>query len=214
MTNSQEPQGQEQNAEIMLSNSGKPFGTESQALFTFAAKRLSNDSHEIVKYQDGYAIVARKAKEGVGAGKAAPEPSIEPELDESDFGPVEPQLPPPAPKERVLWVQFNDRTNEQEEEKVVLTVNHDTLVIKRMAKVPIPERFIECAQHAARPVFKQMPGEPRKVEGHVHTYPFSILGEATWDDYWSMRRKGTKDTQDRILNDSTLNERREEAAAV
>ena len=97
-----------------------------------------------------------------------------------------------TPEEKVFWVTFADRSNEQEQEKVILTVNHDTLVITRMKKIPLPERFIECAKHASRPHFKQLPGHPRKVTSHVHTYPFTVHEEASWEDYKTMRYEGTE----------------------
>ena len=207
MTESQEPKGQEQDTDMILAKSGKPFTSTSQAMLAFATKHYTTLTHDIVPVEGGFAIkrieAGSEGKPPEGAIESEPEtettpvttdpvPDVEAEVEAEATGPKE---------EKVHWVMFADKSNEQEQEKVVLTVNHDTLVVGRMKRVPLPDRFIECARNASRPSFRQLPGEARKVTGHVHTYPFTVFEEATWGDYREMREAGTKQSREQIKND-------------
>ena len=210
MTDSQEPKGQEQETDIKAT-SGKPYTTTSRAMFAMVQKDLDTTAHVIVPVEGGFVIRAKEAGATTAgpettASAAPPTPAAEkPAESAAPSAPAVEEQPvqgaaPAAPEEKVFWVTFADRSSEQEQEKVILTVNHDTLLITRMKKIPLPERFIECAKHASRPHFKQLPGHPRKVMAHVHTYPHTIHEEATWEDYHSMRRSGSeKARQDREL---------------
>ncbi len=89
-------------------------------------------------------------------------------------------------------VTFGHKTSPTDDEDVTLTVNGETLVIKRGAPVIIPERFKECADHAQYPQFTQRPNEPRKIVGYINTFPYSGSGEASKKEYLVQLSEGNK----------------------
>lgn len=101
----------------------------------------------------------------------------------------------PKPKEKYYRVQFNMKSNPNDEEDVTLGVNGELLVIQRGVQVIIPGRFKECADHATYPHFTQKPNESRKQVGTVMIFPYSTLGEATESEYRKQLREGNKKTR-------------------
>jgi len=109
--------------------------------------------------------------------------------------------------ETYWWVKFHQRSNPIDELRVKLTVNGDCLLIERGAKVPLPNRFLECADHTTHEEYSQEPGETRKVVSVVTTFPYERLGEATKEDYERFRKEGTQATKDQLVKDGTMSER-------
>lgn len=102
------------------------------------------------------------------------------------------RIPKPVKQEKYYKVRFNERQNEFEDEDVTLSVNGEILQCQRGVETIIPGRFKECCEHAIKEVFTQMPNEPRKSVGHVMTFPFSLIGETTEEEYLALKAEGNK----------------------
>jgi len=115
----------------------------------------------------------------------------------------------PRPKrdvsaEKYYRVMFNHKSNPNDEDDVTLIVNGETLVLQRGVKVIIPGRYKECADHATYPVFRQRPNEARKQIGTVMVFPYSLIEEATEQEYLKLLQEGNKKTREAIEADKKL----------
>lgn len=105
---------------------------------------------------------------------------------------------PVAHEEGYFRVKFHSKSSPNDPEDVVVAVNGEVLVAQRQKECTIPERFVEALKNARQPVFRQMPGESRKIVGEVMTFPFDILGEGTREEYLGQRQTGTEATRESI----------------
>ena len=106
-------------------------------------------------------------------------------------------------KEKYYRMKFHAKSNPNDPDDVVLSVNGEINVIERQKEVVLPERFKVCAENARSPQFRQMPNQTRKIVGEVITFPFDLLGEGTEEQYLNMRREGTKATREANAKDGT-----------
>ena len=106
--------------------------------------------------------------------------------------------------EKYYRVTFNHKSNPNDEDDVTLIVNGETLVLQRGTEVIIPGRYKECADHATYPIFRQKPNEARKQMGTVMVFPYSLIGEATEQEYLKLLRQGNKETREAIEADKKL----------
>lgn len=107
-------------------------------------------------------------------------------------GPPEPPEPV-APKEEQVWiVVFNEKSHPNDTNDVVLCVNGDMHQQKRGVEGPCPDRFLEVADRAVYPHYKQEPGKPRKVAAHIQRYLYRRLRPSTMTEYRQWRTDGTK----------------------
>jgi len=115
----------------------------------------------------------------------------------------------PSPKrdakaEKYYKVMFNHKGSPNDENDVTLIVNGEPLVLQRGVATIIPGRYKECADHATYPVFTQKPNEARKQVSTVMVFPYSLMGEATEEEYLELLREGNKKTKDAISADRKL----------
>lgn len=103
------------------------------------------------------------------------------------------RLPPQAKHtETYKRVIFSAKATVNDTTNVILSVNGETLTIQRERPVVLPHRFLECADHATYEMFKQEPGKPRKVTHRIKVYPYSVIGDATAEEYFDMKQRGTE----------------------
>ena len=114
------------------------------------------------------------------------------------------------PKEKFYRVRFAAKSHPNDEDVVTLGVNGEMLVIQREQDVVIPERFLEVANHAIVPQYRQLPGLARKVVGKVQTYPYANLGEATESEFIRLRNEGNKATN-KLIAENNLKTNQNEA---
>jgi len=100
-----------------------------------------------------------------------------------------------VPNEKYFWVRFQAKSDPTHKDDVELSVNGETLVLQREKRVALPERFLECADHARYTKFKQLPGEDRKNIAHIRMFPYERLEEATAKEFYSQKAEGTKITK-------------------
>ncbi len=109
-----------------------------------------------------------------------------------------------AKPEKYYRVVFSHKTSPNDEDDVTLIVNGEPKVIQRGVETIIPERYKECADHATYPVFRQKPNEARKQIGSVMVFPYSLIGEATEEEYRKLLAEGNKKTKEAIESDKKL----------
>ena len=171
MSENHEDQKSQEEPELIYTESGEPFRSFASAQSTISRKLLSPDDYTVIPTPDS----------GVGFVIKKVEKSKTPEIQKY--------------VETYHWVSFHAKTSKNDTDDVILSVNGECLVIQREKRVPIPQRFLECADHARYPQFTQMPGVPRKIVGSIMTYPYTRYEEATEQDYIDFKTKGTEATR-------------------
>ncbi len=132
----------------------------------------------------------RKKPAGARVSRPAEQDAKAPEPTQEAPPPEPPK--PEKPPEKYYRVRFHLKAKPEDADDVILSVQGDVLQIQRNVETILPERFLDAARHAKYPHFRQMPNEPRKVVGEVHTHPFDLLGEAEPEEYFKMRAEGTE----------------------
>jgi hypothetical protein len=100
--------------------------------------------------------------------------------------------------ESYWWVKFQAKSSKNDTNDVELAVNGDTIIVKRGERVCLPNRFLECADHATYPQFEQLPGKPRKIVAYIQIYPYERISKTTEAEYRKMLSEGTKTTKEAI----------------
>ena len=157
---------------LIVAATGLPFKTETAAKTGITKLGLNPGCHRVIAVVDGYAI-------------QRPEPDQD--------------IPIIKHVETYFLVKFNAKSNSNDENDVMLSVNGETLIFQRGKEVFIPYRFLDCADHTTRPHFQQLPNKPRKVIGTIMTFPYTKLREATKQEYESQRKAGTKQHRANVL---------------
>jgi hypothetical protein len=167
---SQEQRSQEKEVketETTISATGKPYNTEGGAKKAMAKRSLSQDTHMPVEIDGGWGIVKKR------------------DLVKSD----DPDSPNAAHVEKYYRVVFSAKSSPTQPDDVELSVNGETLLMQRDKEIIIPGRYKEVADHAEQISFKQLPGIDRKVQGKIKTFPYTMMGEATREEYLSQKGK-------------------------
>ena len=188
---SQEPNtGQEHNEVTELgTKSGEPFKTVAAAKSVMATQTLDPKVWGIEPREGGFVIAKRTP-----ASKQAPTAAT--------------RLETPAEKvairmgEKYHKVRFHERHDANQDPSVILSVQGEVLTCMRGVETIIPQRFREVADHATQPHYVQLPGVDRKVDGHIRTWPYDYLGEATEEEFNALRKEGTEKTRAEANKDS------------
>lgn len=114
----------------------------------------------------------------------------------------------PAPYvETYFWVKFQQRSNPSEQEKVQLTVNGECLIIERGVPVPLPHRFMECADRTTYATYYQEPGVLRKIANYVTTFAYEVIRPATREEYEQFKAEGTRKMKEDLVKEGTMDKR-------
>jgi hypothetical protein len=96
-----------------------------------------------------------------------------------------------------FWeVQFAPMKDPNDPKDVRLTWENQCLIIKRMTPVVLPGFYLENADHATRDTYEQSPERGRVKVGTIQEFPYTVLREATMEEYVEMRATG-----DRIMRE-------------
>jgi len=178
--------GKEQNTTppaFLMTQDNQPFANESSASRALRQRGLDEDMYAIKPQGDGYVAILKVMD------ATAPEP----EPDEADKGDKpKPTKQTAANKEEYFRVKFQPKSDANQPDEVILSVNGEVLQITRNVEVIIPKRFKECADNGVTAQFKQLPGQTRKVIGEVRTFPYDLLGPATEKEFIAMKQEGTR----------------------
>jgi hypothetical protein len=99
-------------------------------------------------------------------------------------------------KEKYWHVTFSQKGNPMDQDDVTLTVNGEPLIAQRGVRTIIPERYRECCEHATYDQFHQLPNQPKKIVGKIMTFPYTLHGEATEEEYLTLLAAGNKKTRE------------------
>ena len=90
---------------------------------------------------------------------------------------------------------FSPKAKPDDPNDVTLALNGVCLQIKREAAVVLPGPYLEVADHGVYPTYIQLPGQDRKIAGHIKFFPYSVLREATEAEYLAQKKSGDKKTK-------------------
>lgn len=99
-------------------------------------------------------------------------------------------------EERYWWVMFQAKSSPQDPDQVNLSVDGEVVLCQRQKEVPLPERFLECADHATYPQSRIVPNRPRKIVAWVTLFPYTKIRQATREDFEEYLASGTRKTLD------------------
>ena len=177
---------------IIISAQGRPFRTEAAARAALINKRLEERKHRVVPFEDGeesgFAIERIEARAPL----------------ETEDGPSLLAKERKVKGERYFWVKFFNKMRHTDTDRIVLGHNGDILDIGREIAVPIPERFMRVADDSIEIHYSQKPGEPRKIAAKIPSAPYTVIGEASREEYLDFLEKGTKDTMAKTVVSDNL----------
>ena len=103
---------------------------------------------------------------------------------------------PIAPEEDYWWVKFQAKGHTNDEDQVNLSVEGETLTIQREKEVCLPQRFLECADHATYDQYRIAPNKPRKVIARITKFPYQKLRPGTKEEFETQLKTGTTETME------------------
>lgn len=93
-------------------------------------------------------------------------------------------------------VQFSPKKDKNDTPDVRLAWEGQTLIIQRMKPVVLPGFYIEVADNATKDHYVQNPEQGRKKIGVIQEYPYTVLREASREEYLEQKESG-----DNIMRD-------------
>lgn len=101
-------------------------------------------------------------------------------------------------------VEFAPASQTSDPIDVKLTWEGQSLLIKRRMPVILPGFYIENADNSTRDNFIQTPEQGRKKVGVIQTYPYSVLREATREEYLEQKASGDRAFREKIRRDDQI----------
>jgi hypothetical protein len=92
-------------------------------------------------------------------------------------------------------VRFHAKRNPDDTEEVFLASSGLYLQIEREKHVILPGSFLESADNGTYAVYKQEPGQDRKVVGRVSFYPYSVRRKSSRKEFDAMLAEGNAITR-------------------
>lgn len=99
------------------------------------------------------------------------------------------------PGKRYFRCVFQERSDSSQTQDVPLSVNGETLVVKRGEETILPEAFYEVAKNAVIIGKKFDPATRSIKDVKITKYLVSKVGEATEEEYLQMKKDGTEKTK-------------------
>jgi len=104
-----------------------------------------------------------------------------------------------------FWeVLFSPKAKPDDQNDVTLSVDGVCLQMKREAPVVLPGPYLEVADHGVYPTYIQLPGQDRKIAGRIKFFPYTVLREATEEEYIAQKASGDKETKAARLAETTI----------
>lgn len=98
-------------------------------------------------------------------------------------------------EEEYWWVKFQSKGHPNDEDQVMLSVEGEALKMQRDKEVCIPQRFLECADHATYEDWRMEPNKPRKSRGKVTKFPYHKIRLGTREEFETQLATGTAKTK-------------------
>jgi hypothetical protein len=106
------------------------------------------------------------------------------------------RVDPKSKEYKGFWeVIFSPKAKPDDPNDVTLAMNGVCLQMKREAPVVIPGPFLEVADHGVYATYIQLPNQDRKVAGHIKFFPYTVLREATEEEYIAQKKSGNEITK-------------------
>ena len=100
----------------------------------------------------------------------------------------------------VIW---HPKRSDADEEFVVLGVNGKFITFARNKSTVIRSDYLEVADNAFVPKFKQLPGEDRKEVGGLKPYTYTINRKIDEEEYYRRKKEGDKALRDDLISRGT-----------
>lgn len=101
-------------------------------------------------------------------------------------------------------VTFSPQQSPNDTKDVRLMWEGQCLIVQRMKEVVLPGFYIEVADHALRDHYTQTPQEGRKKVGTIQEYPYTVIREATRQEYLEMKAKGDEIQREKLRREENL----------
>ena len=160
-----------ENQPIILSETGTPFSSAEDAVAHMKSKEMNSKDFKVTRYQGGYAIIDVAASvKAVALGTITPGGGTS----------------VPEDTERYYLVRFSNLTTQNDVPHVPLVVNGWDLRVTRNKEAVLSTRFKEAAEHSVQIKWERDMADmknPMKANGTIERYPFTIVREATRDEF-------------------------------
>ena len=101
-----------------------------------------------------------------------------------------------------FWeVVFAPMKSESDTKDVELHWEGQCLLIQRQKPVVLPGFYIEAADNATRDHYTHIKGQGRKKVGVIQQYPYTVMREATFDEFTEQKKAGDKIMRDKIARE-------------
>lgn len=98
-------------------------------------------------------------------------------------------------------VVFSPMQSQRDKKDVQLHWEGQCLIIKRRENVILPGFYIEAADHATLDKFSHEPGKGRQKVATIQQFPYTVLREATREEYLAQKTAGDKIQREKIERD-------------
>lgn len=117
-------------------------------------------------------------------------PNVEPEVKQTPVKEVK--------RKKYYYVKFHERGDESQPEDIALTLNGNTLVVRRGVSTILPEAYLEIAKNATIIGKKYNPITNVMSPRIVNKYPFFVEREATEEEFLELKKSGTEKTKEAL----------------
>uniref|UniRef100_A0A6H1ZL18 Uncharacterized protein n=2 Tax=viral metagenome TaxID=1070528 RepID=A0A6H1ZL18_9ZZZZ len=93
-------------------------------------------------------------------------------------------------------VQFAPQKDQYDTPDVRLFLEGVCIRFKRMTEVILPGFYLENADHTTKPIYTHDPGKGRMKVGEIQKYPYTVLRQATMEEYLAELEKGNKEQRE------------------
>ena len=109
---------------------------------------------------------------------------------------------PEVDDEKYFYFEINwhPKRSDSDEEFVTIGVNGKMMIWPRNKPTVIRSDYLEVADNAFVPKFKQLPGEERKEIGGLKPYTYTINRKITEEEYTKRKKDGDKALRDDLAN--------------
>jgi hypothetical protein len=112
------------------------------------------------------------------------------------------RTPDPGSKDKFYYfdIIWHPKRSDSDEECVTIGVNGKLMTWARGQATVIRSDYLEVADNAFVPKFKQLPGEDRKEIGGIQPFTYTINRKITEQEYIDRKKEGDKALRDDLLS--------------
>lgn len=95
-------------------------------------------------------------------------------------------------------VRFHEKSQDGQPVDIVLAIGDEVLVVRRGVETIVPQVFLEVADHAVVVGWKYNPETQANVPTRIQKYGYSLIGDATEEEYLKLKSEGTEKTKEEL----------------